>query len=260
MLALKDWTQEQDMNVNKHSLRLLTVSDDDIATGCQNSAAVLPQHYVSEQRLSQAFKTLGKPAVAALLNAKLPSQTRIRSGDLGEILATEYIGERTSYVAPIKRLRWKDHREMPMRGDDVIGIKDAGDGTALRFLKTEAKSSKSLNNHIVKEARKSLDRDSGLPSGHALSFIAERLFELGDVTFSDAITKDQLSGDIRRNQVQHLMFTFTGNAPDQYLQGSLMAYTGPISQIAVGLRVATHQNFINSVFNKALIAHAPQTT
>ena len=26
------------------------------------------------------------------------------------------------YNAPIKRLRWKDHRNMAMRGEDVIGI------------------------------------------------------------------------------------------------------------------------------------------
>lgn len=256
MLALANWTQEQKTNVNGHSLRLLTVSDDDVATGRQNSAAVLPQHYVSEQRLSQVFNMLGKPAVAALLQEKLPNKTRIRSGDLGEILATEYIYERTDYVAPIKRLRWKDQRDMSMRGDDVIGIHNAGNGTPLRFLKTEAKSRQSLNNRTVREARESLDRDNGLPSAHALSFVAERLLELSQDALSNAITRAQLAG-IRPNQVQHLMFAFTGNAPDRYLQNSLLTYTGLVPQIAVGLRVATHQDFIDSVFDQALAAHEP---
>ena len=48
---------------------------------------------------------------------------QIRSGDLGEIYATEWIDAHSGgYRAPIKRLRWKDHRNMAMRGDDVIGI------------------------------------------------------------------------------------------------------------------------------------------
>ena len=47
----------------------------------------------------------------------------MRSGDLGEIYATEWIDSSERRLrAPIKRLRWKDHRNMAMRGDDVIGI------------------------------------------------------------------------------------------------------------------------------------------
>ena len=39
----------------------------------------------------------------------------------GEIYATEWIDAHSGgYRAPIKRLRWKDHRNMAMRGEDVI--------------------------------------------------------------------------------------------------------------------------------------------
>ena len=63
------------------------------------------------------------PRAAALIESKLPTTTQIRFGDLGEIYATEWIDAHSgSYRAPIKRLRWKDHRNMAMRGDDVIGI------------------------------------------------------------------------------------------------------------------------------------------
>ena len=66
---------------------------------------------------------------------------QIRSGDLGEIYATEWIDAHSGgYRAPIKRLRWKDHRNMAMRGDDVIGILQDAQTQRLHFLKTEAKS------------------------------------------------------------------------------------------------------------------------
>ena len=257
MLSIADWTQEQEKDVGAHSLRLLTVNDDCVAVGRQKSAAVLPLHYISEQRLSQAFRMLGKTAVADLLRVKLPSAMRIRSGDLGEILATEYIDERTRYVAPIKRLRWKDQRDMSMRGDDVIAICDTGNGAPLRFLKTEAKSRASLSSSAVTQARKSLDGDNGVPSPHALSFVAERLLDLGDDTLADAITRGQLGTGVRQDQVEHLMFTFTGNAPDRYLEAGLTAYTGRVPQMAVGLRVAAHQAFINGVFAEALAEYEP---
>ena len=252
MLSIAEWAQEKTENVGSHTLSLLTVDDDQIAVGHQKSAAVLSDHYVSEQRLSRAFETLGKSGVANLLREKLPQTKRIRSGDFGEILATEYINERTDYDAPIKRLRWKTKRDMPMLGDDVIGLSVGRDGAPLLLLKTEAKSRASLNQSTVTDAREALDHENGLPSSHALTFVAERLLELGNETLSDAITYAQLKTGIRQDQVKHLMFAFTGNAPGQYLATGLNEYKGPISQIAAGFRITAHQAFIASVFNEAL--------
>ena len=252
MISLADWTHEQESHVGAHSLRLLTVDDDDVPIGRRQSTAVLPQHYVSERRLERAFRMLGKAAVADLLRVKLPRGKRIRSGDLGEILATEYIDERTRYVVPIKRLRWKDHREVSMRGDDVIGIYATGNDGSLRFLKAEAKSRASLSDRAVSEARESLDCNDGLPSPHALSFVADRLLELGDDVIADAIIRAQLATGVQQSQVEHLMFTFTGNVPDHYLVASLRAYEQRIPQMAVGLRITEHQAFIKEVFDEAM--------
>jgi len=63
-----------------------------------------------------------------VLKSRLPASKTARSGDFGEILATEYIDARMEYEVPIKRLRHKDDRNNAMRGDDVIGIKEDGGG------------------------------------------------------------------------------------------------------------------------------------
>jgi len=103
---------------------------------------------------------------------KLPESKAIRSGDLGEILATEYIAESTPYEVPIKGLRWKDHRNMAMRGDDVIGIEQNPENGRLKFLKSEAKSRAALAAGVVVDARTALEKDGGLPSPHALAFVS----------------------------------------------------------------------------------------
>jgi hypothetical protein len=55
-------------------------------TGIQATATILPWHYASEESVARA---LGKSAAAALIEGKLPTTKNIRSGDLGEIYATE---------------------------------------------------------------------------------------------------------------------------------------------------------------------------
>jgi hypothetical protein len=174
------------------------------------------------------LKTLTDAEAATFVEGKLPTSKSIRSGDLGEILATEWIATQGGYQVPIKRLRWKDHRNMAMRGDDVIGIQQNPQAGGLQFLKTEAKSRVALSSAVVTEARAGLDKDGGLPSAHALSFIADRLADLGNDALSDAILDAQLKTGIQPQQVRHLLFTFSGNNPETHLTGSLRTYAGDL--------------------------------
>ncbi|MCV5197406.1 DUF1837 domain-containing protein, partial [Escherichia coli] len=104
----------------------------------------------------------GKPGLAAYIAGKLPETKQIRSGDLGEIFATEWINARSNgYKTPIKRLRWKDHRNMSMRGEDVIGIYIDQSSQQLFFLKTEAKSRAKMTGEVVSEARDNLNKEQG---------------------------------------------------------------------------------------------------
>ena len=63
-----------------------------------------------------------------ILRALLPQTPRARSGDLGEILASELVKDETNLRLPVRRMRFKDGREVVMRGDDFIGVgrKSAG--------------------------------------------------------------------------------------------------------------------------------------
>jgi hypothetical protein len=80
----------------------------------------------------------GYPKAAAVIRGLLPTSKRIRSGDLGEILATEYVETITPFAVPLRKLRYKDDGNLAMRGNDVIGIQKVG--RRYRVLKVEAKS------------------------------------------------------------------------------------------------------------------------
>lgn len=178
-MPFSDWFDEAKHDVGTNTLALLTSRAADLDAARDALAVVVPTHYASEERMADLLQKLGKPASAQFIRGALPQGKRIRSGDLGEILASEYANENTVYSLPIKRLRWKDHREMAMRGDDVIAVRDSDDGQPLEIMKGETKSRAVLGAGVLTEARSSLDRDGGLPSPHALTFVATRLREMG---------------------------------------------------------------------------------
>ena len=254
MVKLSTWCSKTDEPVKKtHSLQTLNALPPKLTIAIAEVAKIVPSHYASEERLAGILKRLGKNKAAAFITGKLPTSKSIRSGDLGEILATSYVVEMTSYGGVINRLRWKDHRNMAMRGDDVIGIRK-GDGVGkVEFLKGEVKSSVALTAAIVAKARKALRKDHSRPSPHALSFMADRLFEIGKKDLVDLIDVAQLKRGIKLRQVSHLVFTFTGNDGTQLLRDDLNAYAGQVRQLAVALIVKDgHQKFIKDVYQRVI--------
>lgn len=252
MVQFNDWCRTADSTVGAHSLRILTGDPALSEIGIAATAAVVPTHYAAVDRIAGILGRFGKIEAAKFVEGKLPTSKAIRSGDLGEILATEWITSQGGYRVPINRLRWKDHRTMAMRGDDVIGIQQNPQSGGLQFLKTEAKSRVTLNATVVAEARAGLDKDGGLPSAHTLSFIADRLAETGEPALSDAILDALLKHGILPQSVRHLLFTFTGNSPEPYLTKSLQNYAGGIGQWSVGLRVEDHAGFVAAAFDLAI--------
>ncbi len=253
MVQFNDWCDSADTPLGNHHVRVMTGRPADAATGIQVTATAVPAHYAAEERIAAALARLGKATAAQMITDLLPQTPQIRSGDLGEIYATEWIDAHSGYRAPIKRLRWKDHRNMAMRGDDVIGMILDPATQRLRFLKTEAKSRIDLRAQTLEEARTGLDKDGGLPSSHALSFISARLMELGtDAPLVDAIDEALYRNGIPPESVKHLIFTFSGNSPQALLTQALQAYPGPIGQWGIGLHVNGHAAFVGAVYDRVI--------
>lgn len=219
------------------------------ATQVEMAKALAPkirEHYLTEKILQK----WGYTKIAAYVAQKTPVTKVGRSGDLGEILATEYInsGSIPPYEVPINRLRWKDSRELPMRGEDVVGF--AFDQTPILFLKAEAKSRKVLTAKVVAAARAALEKNSGLPLPHTLSFIVERLYEMDQDDRAQQIEEFVGRKLPATLQVAHLIFTFSGNDPSGLLKQDAKN-AGAFVYYAVGLRIEQHQELIKSVYDEA---------
>ena len=134
------------------------------------------------------------------------------------------------------------------RGEDVLAFSLGSNGGGLKILKAEVKSRAAMRTAVIVEARTALSANNGLPSPHAIAFVADRSNEVGDRALGNALDEAQLKDGIRTSQVSHMLFTFSGNDPLMLLKTNLQTYSGPLPQHYIGLCVDGHQGFIEAIF------------
>ena len=250
MARKKFWDSRSTEHIGAHSLVHVEFSDTDIDRTVASTAAIVPRHYASGSEIADLLRDLGKPKTAAFIEGKLPTSKTLRSGELGEILGTYFASDVLGYRM-IARLRWKDSREMAMRGDDLLGLRDGG-GDQFHYLKGEAKSRATLSTTTLNEAEAALLAHQGRPAAHTLSFLASRLRELGERDLSTRIHGATLARRIPIANVTHLLFTFSGNDPRRLLRRHTNRYSGKVVRLAVGVHTPQHQTFIKMVFEKVI--------
>jgi len=197
--------------------------------------------------LSIIHRISGYKKSLEFLRNKMPRPARVRSGDCGEILASEYIEQCTAYRVPIKRLRWKDDRDTAMRGDDVIALRKAK--TRWHVLKAESKSRAALTPSVVKEAVDALSRNAGRPNPSSLAFISARLRELDRDEEADVFDGLQVQAP-RLDDIEHLVFTLSGNNPTNPLKAHLPDGSTKCRRHLIGCMIEDHQDFINGLFDQ----------
>jgi Cap4 SAVED domain len=209
-------------------------------------------HYDRLDRIADDVAALGYAGAAEILREILPRTKKARSGDLGEILASELVEERMDFNIPVRRMRYKDGREVPLRGDDFIGV-GHDDEDRLRLLKGEAKSRRALGKTTITEARAALNRDDGRCTPSSLLFVANQLLERDgdDAELGRAIRNEVALRGLQPNRIDHVLFTMSGNAPPGALQEDLDAAGPGRNHTVVNLRIEDHQEFIGETYQEA---------
>ena len=184
-----------------------------------------------------------------MLKHRLPQSKKTRSGDLGEILATEFIDQRTKYTVPVKRLRYKDDRDLAMRGDDVLGVRETK--TRVNVLKAEAKSRAQLSPSVVNEARDGLAKNKGRPNPSTLAFLEYNLRNAERDDEAELFARLQRE-TIRAREICHLVFTLSGNDPTDKLQNAVSPISKGVELLLCGCCISGHGEFIEEVFESCL--------
>ena len=161
--------------------RVLTEVNGSRAEFVKEVRGMLVRHHVNSgavQKRLDAMTRLGFGVQQAKMK-RLPTSDTTRKGNLAEIFLAEYLVSSTGTQVPIYRLRYNPNIEQSMKGDDVLAF-DL-DSDPVRILVGEAKyratSSKTVVTDVVEALAKS--NKAGIPV--SLQFVADRLFEQGDV-------------------------------------------------------------------------------
>lgn len=202
---------------------------------------VIADHLVGLELLE---RLLTPGAVAAALQ-RIPKSQRQRSGDIGEILASSWIDECTHFHLPVRRLRHKADREFPMQGDDLVAVSDEDPP---RLLKGEAKSRAALDDDTVEKASDALNARDGRPKSETLGFLSMRLRESGQDEWAERI--EAFLDDCDDAQIEHLLFTFSGNDPRELFEPVAASARSVIRRHVVGVTVEDHQVFIHTAFER----------
>lgn len=207
---LKKWFRHSTVPAGTDRVSYLVENTEVDAALWPEATAQLRDHYVTPERLAHLCETLGNTAASRALRARMPTSKTARSGELGEILATEYLNDQPGPHVMVKRLRWKDGRNAALRGDDIFACAlETSD--SLRIIKGECKSAQSLSQATLDAAVEKLRENDGRPSEHTASFIADRLSETNE-PLADAIER-YLFGEGVVATLEHLLAVFTQHRP-----------------------------------------------
>lgn len=239
MVLLQTWVQEHRPAGTPANVCALHERQDSRTAAVDTLKKVVRAHLVEADTLDD----LDFPITAAEVRASLPTRKRIRSGDLGEILGTEYIREFTNYTVPINRLRHKDDRDTAMRGDDILGFRG---NDPIQVLKAEAKSAARLSASTVKKACAALEGHSSRPKASSLGFVLKRLREQGRHAEAKRIQR-LMNNQIAERDIEHLVFTLSGNDPLPVL---VPHATGKVGRRLTGMVLFDHQQFIANLFDE----------
>jgi hypothetical protein len=171
---------------------------------------------------------------------------------MGEILATEFVEHQTGFRIPVRRLRYKDGREMALRGDDFLGVTtDEQDDVYL--LKGESKSGQAVTDAVISTARERLNDDDGRPTPISLLFVADRLLESGgdDEQLGRELRDEVALKAVPKSRTTHGIFILSGNDPTDDLENDLETADDDHNHLSANLRIDDHQDFIAWAYEEA---------
>jgi hypothetical protein len=239
----QDWLRGEVPYPNCADLSCFEEADNGRALVEEALVDVITDHLLGLEYLSR----LVTPGALKGARERVPRSQRQRSGDFGEILASCWIDECTEFRLPLRRLRFKADREFPMHGDDLVAV---ADDSPPRLLKGEAKSRARLRTETVTDADKALNARDGRPKAETLGFLSVRLRERGEDALAETI-EGFLDG-CDDAQLEHVLFTVSGNDPKALLEPVASSARLRIRRHVVGVAIADHQAFIRGLFERVV--------
>jgi hypothetical protein len=184
-------TEAEDTSTNSNvPHRVLIQNPDSRDDTIKQVREALIRHHVSElmlerdRRRREALLQLGYPISDNVIH-RFPRSDKTQKGNFGEVFLAEYVTATAGAELPIYRLRYNPNVEQAMKGDDILAFDFRPE--RIRILVGESKFRSTPSKASVEEVVTGLIRShqAGLPA--SLQFVADRLFEAGDIELAQRV-------------------------------------------------------------------------
>jgi hypothetical protein len=176
------------------------------ATTVERFRAMLVQHHTSEEalrRTRERLEALARQGIdSAYFPRRFPTNVVTQKSNLAEIVLAEYVVAANSLSLPVYRLRYNPNVDQSMKGDDVLAF-DL-DAQPPRIVVGEAKFRATSSDAVVGEIVDGLMRSykNGIPV--SLTFVADRLYESGQVELADRVQDCARLFALRRLRIDYV--------------------------------------------------------
>ena len=208
----------------------------------QRLVAVVRDHIIDPDLLAE----LGDEAGAEALRSRIPAESNVRTGDLGEILATEYVKVALGATV-VQRLREKSNVNMPMHGIDCVGVRLV-DGRP-QFFKGEAKMRAYLRKDTLNDARATVEADDGRIPPEELVLLADRHRRAGNGELVRAVAAELVT--VGTGPVRHVVFVGFDRSVDGCVNLFLADLNTRHRTHVATIRIEEFQAFIDAVYAMA---------
>jgi len=213
-------------------------------------AEAVLDHHIAPGAVAGVLRRRGFRKAAEILTGRLPADERTRTGNFGEVVASEHLRQRYGYEMPVFKLRYMDNPQMPMRGEDLIAFRIGRRRTIDALCVGESKAMKNFDAREVEDAHGRLQL-AYRPHPISLLLISNILHEKGDALADrvDVIIETLATRPVRR---ENWIFIFTGSRPRDPFS-TIQASTVVVENLTcVDLRLDGMDDLIRELFDRPL--------
>jgi hypothetical protein len=167
---------------------------------------------------------------------RFPTNQKTQKGNWTEILLAEYLTNSSKAKLPVYRLRYNPNVEQSMKGDDVLAF-DL-DSNPVRLLVGEAKFRSTPSKQVVEEIVETLTKShkAGIPV--SLQFVADRLFEEGNLELGKKVDECNELFALGRLQLNHVGLLVSDSNAGGHVRRNANSTLRRLAVLSLGLNAA----------------------
>ena len=192
-------------------------------------------HHVSPEAIERDRKRR-----EALARQKLPDPTQrfpinanTQKGNWAEILLAEYLAASSNVQLPVYRLRYNTNVDQSMKGDDVLAF-DLN-SNPVKVLVGEAKFRTNSSKQVVEELVSALKKSHSGNIPASLQFVAERLFDSGNVEAGAKVAECNVLFAQNRLQLTYVGLLVSNENAHSIMQKNGISNIGSLALMSLAL-------------------------